>query len=36
MRKNQLSILPVLNKKNIVTNYLVWNEIFGEKNKVIF
>ena len=33
MRKNQLSILPVLNKKNIVTNYLVWNEIFGDKKQ---
>lgn len=36
MRKNQLSILPVLNKKNLVTNYLVWNEIFGEKKQSDF
>ena len=31
MRKNILPVLPVLNKKNLVTNYLTWNQLFGEK-----
>ena len=32
MRKNVLTIIPVLNEKNFVTNYLTWNKIFGIKN----
>ena len=33
MKKNMLTILPVLNKKKIVTNYFTWNELFKEKEK---
>ncbi len=33
MRKNLLSVLPVLNKKNLVTNYIAWNDVFGDKKQ---
>tara|TARA_B100001248_G_scaffold262654_1_gene260455 strand:- start:15140 stop:16195 length:1056 start_codon:yes stop_codon:yes gene_type:complete len=33
MRKNLLSILPVLNKENLVINYLAWNDVFGDKSQ---
>ena len=32
MRKNLLTIIPVLNEKNFVTDYLTWNKFFGIKN----
>lgn len=32
MRKNFLMIIPVLNEKNFVTDYLTWNKIFGIKS----
>lgn len=34
MRKNLLTIIPVLNDKNFVINYLTWNKIFGIKNNL--
>lgn len=32
MRKNILTVIPVLNEKNFVTDYLTWNKIFGIKS----
>ena len=31
MRKSLLPVLPVLNKKKLVVNYLTWSEVFGIK-----
>lgn len=31
MRKNLLSVLPVLNRRRKVIKYITWNELFGEK-----
>tara|TARA_Y100000591_G_C21848376_1_gene710049 strand:- start:571 stop:1617 length:1047 start_codon:yes stop_codon:yes gene_type:complete len=36
MRKNRLPVLPILNKKKLVLNYLTWDKVFGLKRKSNF
>jgi dTDP-glucose pyrophosphorylase len=31
MRKHRLPVLPILNKKKLISNYLTWNKAFGIK-----